>query len=223
MEAVARALRGSSKPFGGMQLILCGDFAQLPPVTTGPPSERAVRYAFEANTWRSCVPRCIALTEVFRQQDMAFVEALNELRFGRCNPVRAAFASIPRTRRHPVMRARARSALSSCSPLATVRAWRASRRALSQLSSSRTAPTWTRWAARACFRGRSTAHTRPWEQVNERQLALLPGAAVTHKAVDSIYSKKSPKALNSCVAKESLRLKGARALGCSCLDQPWYG
>ena len=32
IEAVARALRKSDRPFGGIQLIVCGDFLQLPPV-----------------------------------------------------------------------------------------------------------------------------------------------------------------------------------------------
>lgn len=32
LEAVARAVRNSRKPFGGIQLVLCGDFLQLPPV-----------------------------------------------------------------------------------------------------------------------------------------------------------------------------------------------
>ncbi len=33
LEAVARAVRKSKKPFGGIQLVLCGDFFQLPPVS----------------------------------------------------------------------------------------------------------------------------------------------------------------------------------------------
>ena len=33
MEAVARAVRNSKKVFGGIQLVLCGDFLQLPPVS----------------------------------------------------------------------------------------------------------------------------------------------------------------------------------------------
>lgn len=35
LEAVARAVRKSKKPFGGIQLVLCGDFLQLPPVSKG--------------------------------------------------------------------------------------------------------------------------------------------------------------------------------------------
>lgn len=32
IEAVARAVRKCEAPFGGIQLIICGDFLQLPPV-----------------------------------------------------------------------------------------------------------------------------------------------------------------------------------------------
>lgn len=32
IEAIARAVRKSEAPFGGIQLIVCGDFLQLPPV-----------------------------------------------------------------------------------------------------------------------------------------------------------------------------------------------
>lgn len=33
LEGVARAVRRNKKPFGGIQLVLCGDFCQLPPVS----------------------------------------------------------------------------------------------------------------------------------------------------------------------------------------------
>ena len=32
LEYVARTVRGSTAPFGGIHLVLCGDFLQLPPV-----------------------------------------------------------------------------------------------------------------------------------------------------------------------------------------------
>lgn len=32
MDQVARIIRNNDKPFGGIQLVLCGDFLQLPPV-----------------------------------------------------------------------------------------------------------------------------------------------------------------------------------------------
>ena len=52
LEAVARSIKGSDKPFGGIQLILTGDFLQLPPVVKG---EEERRFAFETSAWQRCV------------------------------------------------------------------------------------------------------------------------------------------------------------------------
>ncbi len=46
-EDFARVIRNSSKPFGGMQVVTCGDFFQLPPVAR----DSAVSFAFEADAW----------------------------------------------------------------------------------------------------------------------------------------------------------------------------
>ena len=80
LEEVGRRVRGNSRPFGGLQLVVCGDFFQLPPVAkAGVP----FKFAFEARTWQQCVPRTHELTKVFRQSDTRFINALNEIRLGR--------------------------------------------------------------------------------------------------------------------------------------------
>ena len=80
LEAVARRVRNNQKPFSGLQLILSGDFFQLPPV-----SRDGFRFAFEAECWSRCVPQLVELTSVFRQSDPAFVAALNEVHLGCCS------------------------------------------------------------------------------------------------------------------------------------------
>ena len=80
VEQVARALRDATLPFGGIQLVLCGDFLQLPPVTRF--GERQA-FLFESATWRMVVQRTVSLSEVFRQSDSGFVSLLNEMRKGR--------------------------------------------------------------------------------------------------------------------------------------------
>jgi len=91
LEILSRAIRGSDLPFGGLQLILAGDFLQLPPVqrTEGGGSlgfnerEAPTRFCFEVRAWQKAVKRTFELTEVFRQKgDADFCRVLNEIRFG---------------------------------------------------------------------------------------------------------------------------------------------
>ena len=51
LEAVARSVKGNDRPFGGIQLILTGDFLQLPPVTK---EAKSRRFAFETSAWGRC-------------------------------------------------------------------------------------------------------------------------------------------------------------------------
>lgn len=66
LEELARILRTSDQPFGGIQLVITGDFFQLPPVSDGP---RGTKFAFEAESWSRCIQHTIKLTNVFRQKD----------------------------------------------------------------------------------------------------------------------------------------------------------
>lgn len=81
LEAIARAVRRSERPFGGIQLVLSGDFYQLPPVTRG---QMETRFAFESNTWGTCIQSVVELSTIFRQNDGMFAEMLNDLRKGIC-------------------------------------------------------------------------------------------------------------------------------------------
>lgn len=82
MEKVARIVRDSHLPFGGIQIILCGDFLQLPPVVKG----RDHKFCFQADCWSSVIKRTIILQQVFRQADEQFVGILNQIRVGRLSP-----------------------------------------------------------------------------------------------------------------------------------------
>jgi ATP-dependent DNA helicase PIF1 len=62
-------------PFGGIQLILSGDFLQLPVIGSND-------FCFEAKSWSSCIEKTIVLNEIIRQNDMIFQTVLNEIRFG---------------------------------------------------------------------------------------------------------------------------------------------
>ena len=60
--------------FGGLQLVLVGDFAQLPPVRGN--------YAFTSRTWSELAPRQCNLTTVMRQNSVDFQMMLCRLRLG---------------------------------------------------------------------------------------------------------------------------------------------
>ncbi|XP_038128037.1 ATP-dependent DNA helicase PIF1 [Cyprinodon tularosa] len=80
LESVARSVRRSTEPFGGIQLIVCGDFLQLPPVSKG--KEKA-SFCFQARSWRKVIQVNMELTEVRRQTDQSFISVLQAVRVGR--------------------------------------------------------------------------------------------------------------------------------------------
>lgn len=88
LDAVARRCRGCSKVMGGVQLVLLGDFFQLPPVcpqATPTLTESAVSaFAFNSVVWTTLRLHVVELDCVFRQADDAeFVQLLSAVRWGR--------------------------------------------------------------------------------------------------------------------------------------------
>lgn len=69
LEGIARAMRNNGRPFGGIQLVITGDFFQLPPVPDHDNKARGAKFAFDAGTWATAIHHTIGLTEVFRQKD----------------------------------------------------------------------------------------------------------------------------------------------------------
>ncbi|CAN0081658.1 unnamed protein product, partial [Hapterophycus canaliculatus] len=78
-----RRVKGNSRPFGGIQVVLCGDFFQLPPIGIG---RGTTRFCFEAKTWDTAIDQSIVLKQVFRQKDPFFLKILHEMREGRVSP-----------------------------------------------------------------------------------------------------------------------------------------
>lgn len=68
LSQIGRTIRNNGKPWGGIQLVVTGDFFQLPPVPDGDKS-RDAKFAFEAATWNTAIDHTIGLTQVFRQRD----------------------------------------------------------------------------------------------------------------------------------------------------------
>jgi ATP-dependent DNA helicase PIF1 len=81
LDFLSRKLRRDSRPFGGIQVIVTGDFLQLPPVKKDP--RAPYDWAFESRAWREADFQVVHLTKIHRQDDADFVRALSEFRFGR--------------------------------------------------------------------------------------------------------------------------------------------
>lgn len=84
LDSVARRTRGSAEPMGGIHVVLCGDFFQLPPV---PSADDPGQFAFQSAVWPELRLEVVELTRAFRQGDDAdFVEFLGALRRGTLTP-----------------------------------------------------------------------------------------------------------------------------------------
>ena len=88
VDSVLRRYRDHYLPFGGVQLLMIGDLAQLTPVTT-PEDERLLKpyydtpYFFGSKALAQTDYVTIQLEHVYRQQDSSFIDILNHIREGR--------------------------------------------------------------------------------------------------------------------------------------------
>lgn len=83
-----RSARNRTEPFGGVQVVLVGDFLQLPPVVPLAEQEMLARmeysgpYAFDAKVLQAEPVARVSFTTVHRQTDRTFVEHLTRIRLG---------------------------------------------------------------------------------------------------------------------------------------------
>ncbi|MFA5995751.1 MAG: PIF1 family DEAD/DEAH box helicase [Patescibacteria group bacterium] len=79
VDLVLRTLRDNPLPFGGMQVVLAGDFFQLPPVNR---YNTDTNYAFEAQVWAQMNMAVCYLDTVYRQSNDPLLQILQEVRQG---------------------------------------------------------------------------------------------------------------------------------------------
>ncbi len=82
VDTVLREVRRNEMPFGGMQVILVGDFFQLPPIGK---AGKTAAFAFESNAWQRLNPLVLYLSEQHRQEDKGFTELLGRIRSGKAD------------------------------------------------------------------------------------------------------------------------------------------
>jgi ATP-dependent DNA helicase PIF1 len=90
---ILKNVRFSPEPFGGVQVVLTGDFFQLPPVVKNRDQEwedfeaeekvNAPRFVWQTDTWKELDPHICYLSERHRHHDDRLVKLLDEMRSGR--------------------------------------------------------------------------------------------------------------------------------------------
>jgi DNA-binding CsgD family transcriptional regulator len=97
IDRIARHMLDPLQPFGGLQLVLCGDFFQLPPVSA---DAGEARFAYESLAWESGDLHCCYLHEQHRQGDDPLLSVLNDIRSARTGehtrvPLRTRYKKTP--------------------------------------------------------------------------------------------------------------------------------
>ncbi|MEK7881169.1 MAG: PIF1 family DEAD/DEAH box helicase [Deltaproteobacteria bacterium] len=89
VDAVCREVKRSPEPFGGIQVVLVGDFFQLPPVVKKETLDEAetsliarpsARFAYDSPAWKQANPAVCYITEQYRQDDNDFLLLLSAIR-----------------------------------------------------------------------------------------------------------------------------------------------
>ena len=78
VEEICRTIRQNDKPFGGIQVVLCGDFFQLPPINRA--GGRIGGFVIHSNAWKLAEFTICYLEENYRQKNDELSEILNALR-----------------------------------------------------------------------------------------------------------------------------------------------
>ncbi|HHD73026.1 MAG TPA: helicase [Epsilonproteobacteria bacterium] len=79
MDRILRAFKDSGKVFGGVQVVLSGDFFQLPPISK---IQNGKRFAWQSPSWRDLTLKTCYLQKAFRHDDDKLIRVLGEIREG---------------------------------------------------------------------------------------------------------------------------------------------
>jgi ATP-dependent DNA helicase PIF1 len=91
VDMVCRMIKHTTLPFGGMQVILVGDFFQLPPVNK---EQEGSQFAFYSESWKEMNPIICYITEQHRQEDDTLLSILSSIRSNSFGPGHAAHMHI---------------------------------------------------------------------------------------------------------------------------------
>ncbi len=79
MDRILCAFKKSAEAFGGVQVVISGDFFQLPPVSR---ELKEKRFAWQSHAWKALELQSCYLQEKFRQEDNRLIQILDDIRLG---------------------------------------------------------------------------------------------------------------------------------------------
>ncbi|MBI2617268.1 AAA family ATPase [Candidatus Gottesmanbacteria bacterium] len=77
INTICKKIRGNTLPFGGIQVVLSGDFFQLPPVSE---KRENFDFVYKSQSWRELTPHILYLESQYRQTDPEFNKVLSDIR-----------------------------------------------------------------------------------------------------------------------------------------------
>ena len=84
LDNLFKIIRGNNSPFGGLQLVVFGDWFQLPPINY---KDSSKKYVFQNPLWDTLFPKnnIVILNKIMRQNNPIFQDVLNSIRIGKIN------------------------------------------------------------------------------------------------------------------------------------------
>ena len=79
---LTQVIRKNMQPFGGIQIILSGDFCQLGPILEHHIINHTMEYCFETPEWENSNMHVVHFKTIHRQSDQQFIETLQKIRMG---------------------------------------------------------------------------------------------------------------------------------------------
>ena len=79
---LTQIVRKNNSPFGGIQVILSGDFCQLGPILEQHIIHHSFEYCFETPEWDASNIQIVHFKKIHRQSDIVFIETLQKIRMG---------------------------------------------------------------------------------------------------------------------------------------------
>lgn len=84
-EEICRRVKGNKDPWGGIRIVVTGDFFQLPPISDN--KREGIDWAFLSDVWCESEFKNLVLSDVIRTKDKDFTDVLNRVRYGKYDRV----------------------------------------------------------------------------------------------------------------------------------------